>query len=160
MDKYKTIKKLTRELRNNQTEAEAMLWQKLRNRKLDGYKFLRQYPIVHGGFMNKLYFFIADFYCAEKTLVIELDGKIHENQKEYDEQRNLILKEKNVTTLRFKNEELKNMEMVLLKIKTQLKSLPSNTPLSIHREGLGVSSYKIKTKEEYHESKTECESVS
>jgi len=114
MDEYKTIKKLTRELRKNQTKAEGMLWQRLRNRKLDGYKFLRQHPIVHGGFINKLYFFIADFYCAEKELVIELDGKIHENQKKYDEQRDLILKEKNLTTLRFKNEELKNIEMVLL----------------------------------------------
>jgi len=80
MDEYKTIKQLAKELRKNQTEAEEMLWQKLRNRKLYGYKFLRQHPIIHSGFINKLYFFIADFYCAEKELVIELDGKIHGNQ--------------------------------------------------------------------------------
>jgi len=80
MDEYKTIKQLAKELRKNQTGTEEMLWQKLRNRKLYGYKFLRQHPIIHSGFINKLYFFIADFYCAEKELVIELDGKIHENQ--------------------------------------------------------------------------------
>ena len=80
MDEYKTIKQLARELRKNQTGAEEMLWQKLRNRKLYGYKFLRQHPIIHSGFINKLYFFIADFYCAEKELVIEIDGKIYENQ--------------------------------------------------------------------------------
>ena len=80
MDEYKTIKQLAKELRKNQTEAEEMLWQKLRNRKLYGYKFLRQHPIIHSGFINKLYFFIADFYCAEKELVIELYGKIYENQ--------------------------------------------------------------------------------
>ena len=71
---------LARELRKNKTGAEEMLWQKLMNRKLDGYKFLRQHPIIHSGFINKLYFFIADFYCAEKELVIELYGKIYENQ--------------------------------------------------------------------------------
>jgi len=58
--------------------------------------------------------------------VIALDGKIHENQKEYDEQRDLILKEKNLTTIRFKNEELEEMETVLLKVKTQL-----NAPLHL-----------------------------
>ena len=58
--------------------------------------------------------------------MIALDGKIHEHQKEYDEQRDLILKEKNLTTIRFKNEELEEMETVLLKVKTQL-----NAPLHL-----------------------------
>ncbi len=77
MGEYKTIKQLARGLRKDQTKTEERLWQALRNRKLDGYKFLRQHPIVHGGCMNKPDFFIIDFYCAEKGLVIELDGKIH-----------------------------------------------------------------------------------
>jgi len=120
-----------------------MLWQKLRNKKLYGYKFLRQHPIIHSRFINKLYFFIADFYCAEKELVIELDGKIYENQKEYDEQRDLILKEKNLTIIRFKNEELEKMETVLLKIKTQFYSPLSTLSIHIIEKRSGVSSNKI-----------------
>ena len=51
-------------------------------------------------------YFIADFYCAEKKLIIELDGKIHDEQKEYDENRDRILKEMKLKVIRFKNHEL------------------------------------------------------
>lgn len=57
-----------REFMNNPTEAERILWEHLRNRKLGRFKFLRQHPI--GGY-------IADFYCHNKQLAIELDGDIH-----------------------------------------------------------------------------------
>ena len=93
-----------RDLRKNQTPSEKMLWQCLRNRKLAGYKFYRQHPIkvVHDG---KTRYFIADFYCHEKNLVIEVDGKIHDNQKEYDEYRTFLINQLGIRVFRLKNEE-------------------------------------------------------
>jgi len=61
-------------------------------------------------------FFITDFYCAERKLVVEVDGEIHKSRKYYDEQRDLILQELGVKVLRIKNDELKQMDMVLKKI--------------------------------------------
>ncbi|OFX18521.1 MAG: hypothetical protein A2033_02330 [Bacteroidetes bacterium GWA2_31_9] len=116
-----TLKQITlfaRELRKNQTVAEQIMWQILRNRKYNKLKFYRQYPIIYEIQANYNYkFFIPDFYCHEAKLVIELDGKIHDFQKEYDYQRDLILKEKELTVLRFKNEEILNeIDKVLAKI--------------------------------------------
>jgi very-short-patch-repair endonuclease len=63
---FKVIKKHGRELRNNMTDSEKLLWGKLRNQQLSGYKFLRQHPIVYKADYKGLHYFIADFYCAEK----------------------------------------------------------------------------------------------
>lgn len=119
MGSWESIKELSRELRKNQTSSEAILWKFLRNRKLKGFKFLRQHPIVYGS-INKNEFFIVDFYCAEKKLIIELDGKIHLKQKEYDKFRTDILEELKYKILRFKNEELNQIEKVLCQIKKYL----------------------------------------
>lgn len=100
------IRKRCRRLRRNQTESEEIFWQQLRNRKINNLKFLRQHPFIYQAVNFKLYYFIADFYCAEKKIIIELDGKIHDEQKEYDENRDLILKEMNLKVIRFKNQEL------------------------------------------------------
>lgn len=86
-----------------------MLWQRLRARKINGLKFLRQYPVVYQSINHQLFYFIADFYCAEKKLVIELDGKIHEQTKEYDENRDFILNEMKLNVVRFKNEEIEKV---------------------------------------------------
>ena len=51
-------------------------------------------------------YFIADFYCAEKKIIIELDGNIHNNQKEYDNRRDTILNEMNIKVFRFRNNEI------------------------------------------------------
>jgi len=108
---------LARELRRKQTPEEKILWETLRNRRLNGLKFLRQHPIVYEHDLRKgLSFFIADFYCAEKRLVIELDGKVHDFQKEYDENRDYILNKLQLKVLRIKNEELKDLEAVKRKI--------------------------------------------
>jgi very-short-patch-repair endonuclease len=77
----------------------------LRNRQFLAYKFLRQHPIYYK-FNNLSRFFIADFYCHELNLVIEIDGKIHENQKEYDQIRTEIINLKKIRVLRFKNDEI------------------------------------------------------
>jgi len=122
MDKIKdkTITEIARSLRKNLTETEKILWKELRNRKLDGYKFLRQHPLFYFTLRKRTYLFIADFYCVEKKLVIELDGKIHDYTKEYDSNRDYVLSERGLTVIRFKNEQLENMEKVLLRIKNYL----------------------------------------
>jgi very-short-patch-repair endonuclease len=87
----KRVIELARELRKNSTTAEKLLWEELRNRQLNGAKFYRQHPLIYEEDRGNLHFFIADFYCAEHKLVIELDGKIHEYQRNYDRERDLII---------------------------------------------------------------------
>ena len=124
MNKQKIIE-LARDLRRNQTGAEKILWHEVRNRKLNGKKFLRQHPIIYGTYKNNFQFIIADFYCAEHKLIVELDGKIHDYQKEYDEQRDLLVDEMGYKVLRIKNEELNNIEKVKNKIIRELTPNPS-----------------------------------
>lgn len=114
--KYHEIRKISRRLRKQQTPAEKTLWTYIRNRQLYGRKFLRQHPIIYESNRNNHYFFVADFYCKEEKLVIELDGPIHNYQREKDKRRDLILKSRNLNVLRIKNEELVNINRVLEKI--------------------------------------------
>jgi very-short-patch-repair endonuclease len=116
----KSITEIARSLRKNLTEPEKLLWERLRNRKLDGHKFMRQHPLFYFTLHKRTYLFIADFYCAEKKLVVELDGKIHDYTKEYDTNRDYVLSERGLTVLRIKNEELEEMSKVLIKIKSNL----------------------------------------
>jgi very-short-patch-repair endonuclease len=122
--KYVEIKELAQRLRNNPTDAENLLWGKIRKRKLEGFKFLRQHPIIYESRNGESFFFIPDFYCAAKMVVIELDGRIHDYQKNRDYNRDEILRALNLNILRIKNDELKDMEKVMDKIKTFLKNLP------------------------------------
>ncbi len=108
--------KRARELRQRMTDAESLLWINLRNRKFHGLKFLRQHPIIYDIYSDKPLYFIADFYCAEKKLIIEVDGKIHDFQKEEDQHREEILKSLKLAVLRIKNEEVDNVRAVLEKI--------------------------------------------
>jgi very-short-patch-repair endonuclease len=114
------IKTHVRELRQHQTQSEAQVWEIVRNRKLEGKKFLRQHPVIYYFYKTPLYF-VADFYCAEAKLILEIDGSIHNLQEEYDEQRDFILKQKGFRVLRIKNEELKSPEDVRKKIINVLK---------------------------------------
>ena len=120
---FKEIKKHSRVLRHNMTESEKLLWAELKNRKLAGFKFLRQHPILYKGTLNKIYYFIADFYCDEKKLVIELDGPIHESNKEYDEFRDSELENLGINLLHIKNEELADIKKVLQKIESYLLTI-------------------------------------
>lgn len=117
MSDIPTPVKRARELRQNMTIAEKLLWSNLRNRKFHRLKFLRQHPILYELYQNKPLYFIADFYCAEKKLVIEVDGKIHDFQKEYDQHRDEILNSLKLTVLRIRNEEVDDVHSVLEKIK-------------------------------------------
>jgi very-short-patch-repair endonuclease len=119
MKKYDIIK-LARNLRKDQTKEEELLWCNLRNRKFYNLKFNRQHPISYFD-SNSKRFFIADFYCAEKSLVIELDGKIHSFQKSYDKFRDEILNKKGIKVLHIKNEEIIDIPLVLKKIKNEVK---------------------------------------
>jgi leucyl-tRNA synthetase len=120
---FKLAKDRARELRNNSTDSEKLLWQKLRNRKLGGYKFLRQHPAIYRSFTNRSDYFIADFYCDEKKVVVELDGPIHEDSKEYDEFRDEEMEKLGLHVLRLQNDELTNMKDALNKILTFLSNV-------------------------------------
>lgn len=114
-NKTSTLEK-RRNLRKNQTEPEKKLWQYLRNKKLDGYKFFRQYGIGE---------YIADFYSAELKLVIEIDGESHFTDEgiEYDKIRSDFLNSIGIEVLRFTNEEvMNNIEGVIYKITKEVKS--------------------------------------
>ena len=113
------ITEFVRKLRKNATPEEDLLWQHLRNRKLSGKKFLRQHPIFYSTAPVQQ-FFVADFYCAEAKLIIELDGKYHDFQKDYDENRDTILSDLGLKVIRFKNEDLLNLPLLLNQIQQYL----------------------------------------
>jgi very-short-patch-repair endonuclease len=116
------IKLIARDLRKNQTEAENILWKRLRNREFLGKKFLRQHPIVFR-IEKKERFFIADFYCREKRLVVEIDGKIHLKQKEYDQYREIIIQALGLHVIRVGNDMIRNdLEKFLQETLTQILS--------------------------------------
>ncbi|MEJ1336401.1 MAG: DUF559 domain-containing protein [Candidatus Sedimenticola sp. (ex Thyasira tokunagai)] len=108
-----------RELRHNQTDAEMLLWSKLRKRQLNGCKFRRQFP-VHP--------YIVDFACLSERLIIELDGGQHAEQKAYDEKRTAYLESKGFRLLRYwNNEVLGQLQEVVDDIQNQLM-IDSSTP--------------------------------
>ncbi len=107
-----------KELRDNQTSAEALLWNRLSKSQFYGFRFKRQQPISG---------FIADFYCHASKLVIEVDGDVHnlESQKEYDINRTIELENLGLTVIRFTNTDIvNNLESVLDKIKEYLPIQP------------------------------------
>jgi len=125
------IRTLAVEMRKNPTEAEEKLWNILRKRKMDGFKFKRQEPVARR--------YIADFYCSEKKFVIELDGKVHlcEDRKELDLERDKIMTGAGLTVLRIRNEDvLENLEYVKNKIRNILNYLNSPSP-DASGEGVG-----------------------
>ena len=104
-------KETRKDLRRNQTKEEEILWFYLRNQKMN-FKFKRQASIGP---------FIADFYCREKLLAVELDGGQHLQNKEYDKERETFFKKNNIKTLRFWNNEINNnINSVLQKIENEL----------------------------------------
>ncbi len=109
-------KVICRDLRKRSTEAEQVLWEVLRNRKLITKKFLRQHPLFYD-LTGKESFFISDFYCHEAKLVIELDGEYHNYRLKEDNQRTEIINYLGITVIRFKNEEVINdLEKVINEI--------------------------------------------
>ena len=103
---------IARELRNNPTVAEDKLWQAIRKRRLDGRKFRRQVAIGA---------FVVDFYCSSERLAVEVDGPIHENQREADRIRQEIIESLGIRFVRLSNEEVEHqLESSLNKIRQAL----------------------------------------
>ena len=100
-------------LRQTSTDAEQAFWQRVRGRQLGGYKFRRQVPIA---------WFIADFLCEEKKLVVELDGGHHQEQADIDERRTKQIERHGYRLVRlWNNDVLKNIEGVLETLLAELE---------------------------------------
>ena len=95
----KNIKAKAKELRKDMTESERILWNYLRRNQQNGMYFRRQHP--YG-------IYILDYYCFEANLAVEVDGKIHLDQKEYDLERTKYLESSGLNVLRIKNEDIED----------------------------------------------------
>ena len=119
----KHLENFRKKLRNHGTSAEAYLWKHLQHRKLDGRKFRRQHSIEN---------FIADFYCPEEKLIIELDGQVHMNAvaEEKDLKRTAILEDLGFKVIRFENRSVfENLDWVLEEIRSNFgPPRPADTP--------------------------------
>lgn len=91
------VENAARELRRNPTEAEARLWTALRRRQMGGALFRRQHPVGR---------FVLDFYCASHRLCVEVDGEVHEAQRERDAERTAVLNTAGIRVLRFSNDQV------------------------------------------------------
>ena len=111
MQAPKYLIKLAQKHRLQLTQAEKLLWERLRKKKLEGRKFRCQHPI---------YRYILDFYCHSERLAVEVDGGVHQIRKEYDKIREEYLLGLNIRTVRFTNAEVINeIDTVLEKIKSE-----------------------------------------
>ena len=109
---HQSLKSFSQELRQAQTKAEQHLWKYLRNRRLGGRKFRRQFPIPP---------YILDFYCHEMHLAVELDGSQHLLKEKYDRKRTEYLENQGIRVLRFWNHDvLQRTEKVLEMIREYL----------------------------------------
>ena len=105
-----------RQLRKSMTDAEQLLWAKLRRRRLHGWKFRRQQPLGN---------YIVDFVCLEKKLVVEVDGGQHIENQEYDTRRTNWLQSQGFQVLRFFNHQvLVETESVIQAIANELPPPP------------------------------------
>ena len=118
----KTIFQYAEILRNNMTYAEKIIWERLCNKQL-GVRIRRQHPI---------WIYIADYYCHELKLVIEIDGGIHlkKENREYDIDREVTLNEFGIEIIRFSNDQItKKIDFVIEKIKKKIEELKERSSL-------------------------------
>lgn len=124
---------IAREFRKEPTKSEAILWQALRGKKLDGIKFRRQQPIGY---------FVVDFYNSVYRLVVEVDGPIHDSQVEADRARQNVLDLLGLNVLRIRSEVVeKNLSVALNEIRAKIEEIKikdSAFPSPILGEGLGM----------------------
>ena len=109
-------KEKRRVLRNNPTEHERLIWERLKGKQVIGLKFRRQYSVGP---------YILDFYCPEVKLAVELDGSTHlvGDQPEYDANRTDFIERFGITLVRFTNDDIeRNIEAVLAAIIAATKS--------------------------------------
>jgi type I restriction enzyme M protein len=118
-----------RELRQHSTDAENLIWQLVRDRRLGGFKFRRQHPVPP---------YVLDFYCHDARLCIELDGSQHAGQMPYDQKRDTALSAQGIRTLRFWNNEVfSETESVLEAVWVALHQPDALTPTPLP-EGEGL----------------------
>lgn len=123
------LRAYAREMRVHMTDAEALLWKLLRNRRIANAKFRRQHPMGR---------YILDFYCDEKKLAIELDGSQHMDAADYDQKRDGWLRAEGVRSLRFWNNQilseteavLENIYMELMEVAPAGSLTPDPSPAS------------------------------
>ncbi|OOQ56857.1 endonuclease domain-containing protein [Mucilaginibacter pedocola] len=114
------LKLLARKLRNDTTLGEALLWKELNGKQMHGFDFHRQKPLLN---------YIADFFCQELNLVIEVDGSYHNHDEQcrLDDAREVELAEYNLTVLRFTEMEVrKDMVNVLRTIEGYILGYKEN----------------------------------
>ena len=117
-------------LRKNMTIYETMLWKRLKQKQIGRVRFRRQHPIS---------FFIADFYSHEARLVIEIDGEIHIQQKDYDNGRSAEMEKYHIKVIRFTNSEVENkIDDVISIIENEAKSRIESPPWGDLGVGLEV----------------------
>jgi len=116
------LKPSARKLRNNSTLSEILLWNEIKDRKMLGYRFLRQKPIGE---------FIVDFFCNKLMLVIEIDGDSHREENfEADMLRQDWLESIGLTVLRFDDLEVKkDMENVLMSLEGWIREFEETNTL-------------------------------
>jgi very-short-patch-repair endonuclease len=111
--------RLALNMRKNPTDAEKVMWKQLKKLRKEGYIFRRQHPVD---------IFIADFYCHNLKLIIEVDGEIHFNSvaQEHDDGRTGELERFGIKIIRFTNEQIiKNKELVINQITTFIHEISS-----------------------------------
>jgi very-short-patch-repair endonuclease len=117
------ILEAARILRKNMTIPEKLLWEKLKGKQICGVRFRRQHPID---------IFIADFYCHEVRLVVEIDGEIHNQQEEYDDGRSAEMEKFGIKIIRFRNFDVENdIEKVVTEIKSTVNKRLKSPPWGI-----------------------------
>ena len=105
-----TMVQIARQLRQRQTDAESLLWECLRDRRLAGIKFRRQHPVAQTGY-------VVDFFSYDAGLVVEIDGPIHDRQRRADLERRAHLEKLGFRVMRFTNEQVfTDLETVLAQI--------------------------------------------
>jgi very-short-patch-repair endonuclease len=120
-----------RDLRNNATDAERMLWRYLRNSQIEGIKFRRQQPLEE---------YIVDFVSFSPKLIVELDGGQHADNRRYDEQRDACLRRNGYDVLRFWNNEVfENIVGILEVIRQRCLEEASPTPQPPPAKGGGAN---------------------
>ena len=114
---------IAKNLRNNMTYSEKLLWEKLKGKQMCGLRFRRQHPID---------LFIVDFYCHQVRLVVEIDGEIHSQQIEYDDGRSAEMEKVGIKVIRFMNFEVQNdIEKVISEIKNIVNECFKSPPWGI-----------------------------
>jgi very-short-patch-repair endonuclease len=109
-------------MRKTPTEAEAAFWEIVRGRKINGKKFHRQFPVKFK-YENQNRFFFADFYCPESSLIVEIEGGVHQSQIDYEELRAHIINGLGLRVIRFSNEDvLQNLENVIRILEEETKA--------------------------------------